>query len=730
MCGTGIGFSVERQFINSLPVINEDFYAAETVIQVHDSRIGWATSFRQLIALLYAGQIPRWDLSKLRPKGARLKTFGGRACLTGDTIVYRNDGDTTRGRSEITLKQLFEMKHSQGFWEHKPNHFKETKLRSLDEKEGVFFKNRLIDIIDNGDAPVYEIVTKNGYRIKATGNHRFMNDLGEYQELDEFKEGDLIAVNGSDHKVSGKCCKCGVACYETAIRCRKCNLKSDEVLSRLRNLARMQMRDDCNLDTARSRKCVKDYRASKTSCEVCGVSESMIRLETHHQDRNPHNSHDDNLLVVCPSCHRKEDMKRMYFGNPYSCRYLMFDEIISIEYAGVERVYDLVMQGPNHNFIANGFVSHNSGPEPLNQLFQFCVDIFKKAAGRKLNSVECHDIVCKIADIVVVGGVRRSALISLSNLSDDRMRNAKTGQWWIGNPQRALANNSAAYTEKPEIEIFLKEWLSLIESKCGERGIFNRVSATKKAAATGRRKVDGVQLGTNPCGEIYLRSAGLCNLSEVVIRPDDSLEDLCRKVEIATVIGTYQSLLTEFRYIRTIWKKNAEEERLLGVSLTGIMDHPILSKVTDEAKMWLTRMREVSIQTNKQWSNTLGIEQSVACTCVKPSGCQGLDNVIKTSKGEMTMRQLYERAGWTEDKMTGMEREWLSANLTNFPNVYDENGDEQEITGLFVNGVEPVYEIEFRDGNIYKFTGNHQLLTTNGWKRVDELTGEDDVVSL
>ena len=347
----GVGFSVERQFIVNLPIINEDFFNVETVIQVNDSRIGWSNSFRQLLALLYIGQVPKWDVSKLRPKGARLKTFGGRA----------------------------------------------------------------------------------------------------------------------------------------------------------------------------------------------------------------------------------------------------------------------------------------SGPAPLNDLFNFCVDIFKKAAGRRLNSTECHDIVCKIADSVIVGGVRRSALISLSNLSDNRMRNAKNGQWWIENPQRALSNNSVAYTEKPEIEIFIKEWLTLIESKSGERGIFNRVSATKKAASTGRRKVEGVQLGTNPCGEIYLRSSGLCNLSEVVIRPTDTLEDLCKKVRIAAIIGTFQSTLTDFRYLRNIWKKNAEEERLLGVSLTGIMDHPVLSKVTDEAKDWLLKMKEVAIEVNNEWANKLGIETSVSITCTKPSGT--VSELVDASSG-------------------------------------------------------------------------------------------------
>lgn len=339
MCGTGVGFSVERQFINNLPTVSEDFHQSDTLITVKDSKIGWASAFRELVSMLYAGQIPKWDVSKVRPAGAKLKTFGGRA----------------------------------------------------------------------------------------------------------------------------------------------------------------------------------------------------------------------------------------------------------------------------------------SGPKPLVDLFNFTTDMFKKAAGRKLNSVECHDLVCKVADIVVVGGVRRSALISLSNLSDDRMRVAKSGQWWVGNGQRALANNSVAYTEKPDMGIFLEEWMALIQSKSGERGIFNRVAAKKKAAEFDRRDPNH-EFGTNPCGEIILRSAGLCNLTEVVIRAGDTLEDLMDKVEVATIMGTFQSTLSNFRYVRSVWKKNQEEERLLGVSMTGIMDHEVLSKPSDEAAQWLTKLREHSVKTNAKWAKKLGINASVAITTVKPSG--------------------------------------------------------------------------------------------------------------
>ena len=265
------------------------------------------------------------------------------------------------------------------------------------------------------------------------------------------------------------------------------------------------------------------------------------------------------------------------------------------------------------------FGGRASGPQPLIDLFNFAVETFTAAIGRKLTSIECHDLVCKVADIVVVGGVRRSALISLSNLSDDRMRGAKNGQWWLTDPHRALANNSAAYTERPDMEVFMKEWLSLIESKSGERGIFNRAAAIKKAIESGRR--DHTQIvGVNPCAEITLRSAGLCNLSEVVVRAGDTLDDLCEKVRVATIIGTYQSMLTKFRYVRPIWQANQEEERLLGVSLTGIMDHAVLSFVSDEAKEWLLTMKLTAIETNKEWAAKLGINQSVAITTVKPSG--------------------------------------------------------------------------------------------------------------
>ena len=265
------------------------------------------------------------------------------------------------------------------------------------------------------------------------------------------------------------------------------------------------------------------------------------------------------------------------------------------------------------------FGGRASGPEPLESLFNFAVDIFRNAAGRKLSSLEAHDLVCKIAEVVVVGGVRRSALISLSNLSDDRMRHAKSGQWWNENGQRALANNSACYAEKPDMGIFMDEWKALYDSKSGERGIFNRESAVKMAAKNGRRDTDH-EFGTNPCSEIILRNREFCNLSEVVVRATDNRESLLEKVRLATILGTFQSTLVNFKYVSKSWRKNCEEERLLGVSLTGIMDCEYTNGKKDKLSDLLDELREEAVKTNAEFAKKIGINQSVAVTCVKPSG--------------------------------------------------------------------------------------------------------------
>ena len=261
------------------------------------------------------------------------------------------------------------------------------------------------------------------------------------------------------------------------------------------------------------------------------------------------------------------------------------------------------------------FGGRASGPRPLEELFIFCVDSFKRASGRRLTSLEAHDLLCKVAEVVVVGGVRRSAMISLSDLNNKDMAQAKNGAWWDTNVQRALANNSAVYTDKPSTAVFLEEWTSLYTSKSGERGIFSRIATQRQAAKYGRRDPDYDFL-TNPCGEIALRSNQTCNLSELVVRSDDTRETLKDKVRIATIIGTIQSTLTDFKYLRKIWKQNIEEERLLGVSMTGILDHPTLAYDTE----LLNSLREYAVTINKQYAELLGVPQSTAICTIKPSG--------------------------------------------------------------------------------------------------------------
>jgi ribonucleoside-triphosphate reductase len=298
-------------------------------------------------------------------------------------------------------------------------------------------------------------------------------------------------------------------------------------------------------------------------------------------------------------------------------------ELIFMLYSGQVPKFDVSEVRPAGARLKT-FGGRASGPQPLIELFEFCIKKFKGAAGRKLYPIECHDIMCKIGEVVVVGGVRRSALISLSNLNDDQMRHAKSGQWWDEpgikrEGQRALANNSVAYKEKPEMGTFMREWLSLYESHSGERGIFNRQAAIKQAAKNGRRETEH-DFGCNPCSEIILRPYQFCNLSEVVVRESDTVETLREKVKLATILGTFQATLTNFKYLRKIWQKNTEEERLLGVSLTGIMDNKLTSQIGGTLETVLELLREEAVVTNKDIAKKLDIPQSTAVTCVKPSG--------------------------------------------------------------------------------------------------------------
>ena len=295
-----------------------------------------------------------------------------------------------------------------------------------------------------------------------------------------------------------------------------------------------------------------------------------------------------------------------------------FRQVLALLWAGEIPKWDVSRVRPAGARLKT-FGGRASGPAPLVELFNFAITTFKAAQGRKLSSMECHDLMCFIGQIVVVGGVRRSAMISLSNLSDDRMRHAKSGQWWENAGHRALANNSVAYTEKPDMETFMREWLSLVESKSGERGIFNREASKKQAAKFGRRDPNH-DFGTNPCSEIILRQNQFCNLTECVVRATDTIEDLERKVKLATILGTIQSTLIKFPYLRKVWQNNTAEERLLGVSMTGIMDNPLMTNANKGLEKTLEHLRSIAVATNAEWAELLGIPASASISCVKPSG--------------------------------------------------------------------------------------------------------------
>lgn len=726
MSGTGVGYSVETDYVKQLPELPDEFFESDTTIIFDDSRLGWAKGYREFLSLLLIGQIPKWDVSKLRLAGARLKTMGGR-CLSGDTIVYK-DRKVDRGYNEITLSKLFDLQTNY------PHRFKQIKLRSLDEESGEFFRNELKTVIYNGNRMTYNLVTAKGYRIKATENHRFMNELGDYQFLSDFDVGDKIAVNGSSERKTGICVNCGDNVSRRAIRCKECNRIS-------------QFKDDCRDTTSRQRLEVKRYKANNPFCEICGIEN--VEFECHHVDGNPWNNKENNLQNLCISCHREEDMKRIYFGNPYACKYMMYDEIIEISEAGEEEVYDLEMEGPNHNFIANGFISHNSsGPEPLVDLLRFTINIFKKAAGRKLTTLEAHDIACKVADIVVVGGVRRSALISLSDLNDERMRDAKSGNWWMTNPYRRLANNSAVYNEKPDIGIFMKEWLSLYESHSGERGIISRKALKRVIENANEFRKDSLadfklryretnhKFGVNPCAEIILRPYEFCNLTSVQVYEDDTPETIKNKIRLATILGTFQSTFTNFKYLNKKWQKNCDDERLLGVSLNGIFDNKYTNgkdffqyeaECPEVQFQWfLEDLKKEAIITNIDFAEKLGINSSVAITCVKPEGCLSLDTKIKTTEGIKSIASIFgELTSYDIFEMDGGN--WITPDRKMY--VYDENNEEKEITKLYVNGLSEVYEIIMEDNTIVKLTANHQLKTIDGWKKAKDLSENDDILS-
>jgi ribonucleoside-triphosphate reductase len=384
-----------------------------------------------------------------------------------------------------------------------------------------------------------------------------------------------------------------------------------------------------------------------------GVGFSVERQYVNNLPTVPHNTMEqtEDVISVADS---KEGWARA------------FKDLISYLYSGrIPQIHmDKVRPAGSR---LNVFGGRASGPEPLRDLFNFTIKKFQEARGRKLTSIECHDIVCKTGEVVVVGGVRRSALISLSNVSDDRIRGAKKGQWWETNPERSLANNSAVYTDRPDTATFMKEWSSLYESKSGERGIFNRQSAQLKSKSIGRREWD-IDFGTNPCSEIILRPNQFCNLTEVVCRVDDKVVDLKRKIRLATILGTIQATMTKFGYLRKRWVNNTEEERLLGVSLTGITDCRILNSASSkQLPEVLTELKNYSVRINKVWARKFNISQSTAVTCVKPSGT--VSQLVDSSSGIHARHSPYYIRTVRADNNDPLTQFMMNAGIPNEPDV-------------------------------------------------------------
>ena len=340
-------------------------------------------------------------------------------------------------------------------------------------------------------------------------------------------------------------------------------------------------------------------------------------------------------------------------------------QMIALLYSGEIPTWDVSKVRPAGAPLKT-FGGRASGPAPLVDLFNFVIKTFKDAQNRKLSSLECHDIMCKIGEVVVVGGVRRSAMISLSNLSDDRMRHAKSGSWWENDPQRALANNSVSYTEKPDSLSFMREWMALVESGSGERGIFNRQASKVQAAKNGRRDAD-YDFGTNPCSEIILRKNQFCNLTEVVVRATDTLDTLSEKVRLATILGTIQSSFTKFPYLRKIWTKNTEEERLLGVSLTGIMDNPLMTLKNKGLEKTLDHLKQIAVTTNATWAERLDIPVSAAICCVKPSGT--VSQLVDSSSGIHARHSAYYIRTVRGDNKDPLTKFMIDQGIPNEPDV-------------------------------------------------------------
>ena len=564
--GSGVGFNIQRHNVEKLPPVKSWFKGPTRVSDggadfiVPDSREGWVRLLAKTLKAAFLSEREEkgtftYSTQVVRSKGTPIKGFGGVACLTGDTVLYK-DRKKSQEENEITVGDLYKLQNSLGFWEGKPNHFNKIKLRSLDEGTGAFFRNRVLNVVCNGEAPVYEIITESGYKIKATSNHRFMRDSGDYDYVSNFSEGELIAVNGTDVKPRKACRICGASVAATVSTCHACKLKSksdgfckicDTPISKWAAHCKpctdaLQLQDTALDTTARERKACTDYRQAHNTCEVCGCGG---RISVHHKDKNTHNNEHDNLVAVCDKCHAAIHANIDSLGDPYGHRYVSFDAIKSIKYAGVETVYDLQMEGPNHNFVANGFVSHNSGPEELVIGINKIAAVLTKRRGKKLRPIDALDIMNIIGEIIVAGNVRRSAMIAIGDPDDVEFLLAKN--WNLGNipSHRAMSNNSVACDDVSELhEYFWKGY----EGGSEPYGLINMKLARSCGRLGETQYPDPNIQGFNPCAEQGLEPYETCVTGDTLIPCRDGTHPIAdivgKRVEVFN--GVAWSAVTPF----------------------------------------------------------------------------------------------------------------------------------------------------------------------------------------
>ncbi len=597
MCGVGVGFDTKGA---GKVAIREPKPADDTLIYtIPDSREGWVESLELVLDSFFFGKkMPKFDYSLIRPYGAPIKGFGGTACLVGETKVYK-DRKKSEEENTITVKELFNIQERERQGKYR-GRFQKIKIRSLDEDNEIFYRNNLIQVVDSGVSPVFEIRTKKGYTIKATANHRFMNYKKEWQFVSDFEVGDFIGVNGENK--TANCVDCGKPISRRATRCVDCNDKN-------------QIKENVLGTTARQRKECRN--ASRDYCEFCGETE--VRFEIHHIDENPQNNHFSNLLNLCSKCHQRLHVIKRSYGNPYRHKYLSFDEIFFIEYIGEERVFDLQMEAPDHNFVANGFVSHNSGPEPLRELHKDIELLLKNRIDEELKSTDIVDIMNMVARAVVAGNVRRSAMIGFGFPEDIEyvtMKDSKKYKKELQDFRWASNNSIFAEVGKTDYEK-LKSSIALN----GEPGIVWLENAKKYGRLKdGEKWIDANICGTNPCGEIFLESTGLCNLVETFPSRHETYEEYQETLKYAYLYAKSVTLIpTHWPETNAVMMKN----RRIGMSQTGIID-AFVRHGRREILQWSDKGYSYLRELDQLYSNWLCIPKSIKITTTKPSGSVSL----------------------------------------------------------------------------------------------------------